>query len=443
MITRLTRLFDLDDVPLSVRRDFAPELRHYALWVLLAGTIEANLNAIVARKTFGASPALTTFVWSIPILANILNMWWATALRGKRRIPAMVMISGATAVLVGGLAYTPAERTTVTIGPFTETAGAWLFALQLSAIYVLWSGLITLRVSLWGANYPATQRAQITGRMQNLRNFGMLIAPAALGLLYDWDPYAYRFVYPGAALVGLLSLVPLSRIRVRRESRDLRRTRAARRDRRRGGTLREAAQILQRDRAYRHYLTAQFLLGSSNFFTDPVLVIVLTTQFGLDYLTSVLIMSSTPSLVILLTTLPWARFFDRHGIIAVRIWNSGLWMVAHAGVLAAMLMLYVAPDATALALTIIIATRICAGVAKAGGMLAWPLGHLAFARRDDDDLYLGLNVALTGVRGLLMPQTAAALQVAIGNFCFGVPVILCGAAHAMYRAMRPARRDEG
>ncbi len=51
--------------------------------------------------------------------------------------------------------------------------------------------------------------------------------------------------------------------------------------------------------------------------------------------------------------------------------------------------------------------RACHGFGA--GRLSWQLGHMSFARVQDDAIYMGLHQALTGVRGLIMPLVGALL----------------------------------
>ncbi len=426
-----------DRIPPAARPNYHAEFKHYFLWVIFAGAIDMNLNGIVAKKTFGASDHLTTFIWAIPVLANILNVFWGVICRGRRRIPMMIVVSSGIVACVASIALVPRA--------WQPWAG-WVFALQLAATFVLWSGLLTLRVSLWQANYPAAKRAQIAGRFQILRLLSMLAVPVSLGWLYDRAPDSYRFVYPAAALIGLISLIPLRRVRVKDEHAEIKsfRERQVAHGHESHHTLAglwkgvaEALRIFRDDKPFRNYQVAQFLLGSANFFTEPILILVLTTELRLGYFHSTLIMTLVRAFVMLLTTATWSRFFDRVGIFRFRVYNSAFWCVSYALVATAMIIL-VTRDASwsPVVIGLIVTSRVVSGLGAAGGMLAWPLGHLAFAREHQANLYLGLHVALTGVRGLIMPQVAQAARAAYGNLVVITAVVLATTAHVLFRRMK-------
>jgi hypothetical protein len=429
---RFLDLFRISTIPAESRHNYLFEVQHYLLWIALAGTIDINFNSIVAKKTFGASDALTTFVWAIPILANILNVVWGAVLRGRRRIPAMMAIIAGISISVASISFTPAE------------GGAWIFAAQLGVIFTLWSGLITLRTSLWQVNYPKTHRAQIAGRLQILRLVGVMTVPLLLGKWYDHDPSAYHYVYPLVAVIGLLSLIPLSRMKITQEAEELRAMREHLAERQATAAkprhslfhaLHDAWAILRDDHAFRAYMIAQFLLGGANFFTEPTLLLVVSEDLGLGYFESAMVMSVLTAVVTVITTPLWSPFFDRVGIFRYRVWNSGAWCLSYLTVALAMLMLSQSWTVSLVmtALLMVVLSRILRGVGAGGGHLAWPLGHLAFAEPHNANLYFGIHVGLTGVRGALMPALSQVLQKTIGNMILAGGLLLAVSAHLMFR----------
>lgn len=440
---QLLDVYRIDDLPRSARRNYFYESRYFSLWVLLIGTLDVNLSALIAKKTFGASDQLTAFIWSIPILMNIANPIWGGLLRGRRRVTAMLYICMAVVICLASISLN---------SPGLGSWAAYVFAGQLVCTHFFWSGLITARTALWQVNYPASHRARITGRLQVLRISAVLVIPLMLGAIYDQAPYAYRFVYPAAALIGLLALIPLRQVRVRHEDHELatQREAAANAPQPRvagpARLLHETGSILRKDRLFRNYMGAQFLLGGANFFTEPILLIVLAEQLEFGFLQIAIIMNLVRSLVMLLATPTWSAYFDRVGIFRFRVTNSTFWVLSYAMTAAAMLtLMFAGPGSAPLVVGIIIIARILNGLGGAGGQLAWPLGHLAFAKGQDANLYLGIHVSLTGFRGLIMPQVSSLLRNAtpLGNGTFAIAILLSGSANLLFRRlMRYDRQAE-
>ncbi|MEW6252018.1 MAG: hypothetical protein AB1716_15360, partial [Planctomycetota bacterium] len=328
-----------------------------------------------------------------------------------------------------------ASAASIALTPASQEWG-WLFAAQIAAARICMSGLVTVRTSIWKANYPQSHRARIAGRLQALNALLLLGMGTVVSLLFTFDASFYRVVYPALAVFGALSLIPLRKLRVRGEERALEQYRAAHA----GGAgdpplrallrgLREARDILRRDRPFARYCTAQYLLGSSNFMVDPVLTYWLAQKPGLGYFTPLLLMELIPAILVPLSIPHWAAHFDRVGVLRFRVVNSMLWLISALFAAAALLVdraplsgnvalplggwqVGLFPLATVLALAVLAGGRIANGAARGGGAIAWSLGHLQFAGPHDAELYLGIHVGLTGLRGLIMPS--------IGTWLFGL-----------------------
>lgn len=440
----MRRVFDvlrLSDIPLMARRNYAAERLHMSLWGVVAGTIEGNMVSVVASKTFGASALLTTAIWALPILMNVLNVGWGAFLRGRRRKPAFIIIAACGLVAVGSVGLTSAAW---------QPWGGWIFAGQIALTHLFVSGLITLRTTMWKVNYPATHRARIAGRLQMLRMLLAALVSAALGLLYDVEPGAYRLVYPAVALVGIGSLWPMRRMRMRGERAELRQLRIHLAQTARGGTrrlgrlwagLREAGAILRTDALFARYMLAQFLLGAANFFTEPILVNALTKDLGFDYFSSQLLLYLIPTVVLLISISFWAPLFDRIGVLRFRIYNSLMWTLSYVCVAAAMILVAVAGTGVLnIALPILILGRVFNGLGRGGGAIAWNLGHLHFAREHQTELYMGIHVGLTGLRGLTMPFIGLAAHAVFGYAALLIAVGSAATAHLLFRRLAAGNR---
>lgn len=403
----MPRVFDFlhfADIPRFSRRNYVLELRHMLLWGMFANLIDGSFSSIVVAKTFHASPLLVSVVWATPMLAHVLSLVWGVLVRGRPKVRTFTLLAVGAIGASASIALTPSDWL-----PW----GGWLFALQIAISRIFLSGLVTVRSTLWNVNYPLTHRARIAGRIQKLNALLMLVMLLSASQLFDAHPDLYRVVYPAAAVLGVLSLIPFRRVRVRGERRALREWRAARED---GGAVRgvpglwrairgglhESLGILRQNRPFARYCKAMYFLGSSNFMVDPVLTIVLTQQLKLGYFESSFLMDQLPSLVALLTMGVWAQQFDRFGVPRFRVVNSAVWLSAVLFVTLGLLTLAFWPSATAVVIGFLLVGRILNGAGRGGGAIAWNLGHLHFAGKHDAELYMGIHVTLTGLRGMLM-----------------------------------------
>jgi hypothetical protein len=204
--------------------------------------------------------------------------------------------------------------------------------------------------------------------------------------------------------------------------------------------------ILRQDRLFARYMLAQFLLGSANFFTDPVLVNVLARRLNFAYFSSTLLLHTIPMTVLLISIRYWARFLYRGGILRFRVYNSACWVGSTLGVTVAVLVISVAGQGMLpVAVAILVVGRIMNGLARGGGDLAWNIGHLDFARDHQVELYMGIHVGLTGVRGLIMPLLGSLANRYLDWGSFAIAVGMSAVSWLMFRQMAaegppPARR---
>ena len=432
---RIFEFLRVDDIPLLARRNYVREVGYFALWTVVLGTVEGNIAAIVVKKTFGASNWLTTVVWQAPIFMMTLNLFWGLAIRGRRRLRLLVALTVCAALLIGSIALA---------APTWKPWGGWVFAAQIGLTHLFVTGLVTLQASIWKLNYPHSHRGRIVGRLQTVRFLTVPIAGATVATLFDWNPDCYRYLYPGMAAVALLSLLPLRGFRVRGEWRERRPPGSGAGADRSAGRglgglrtgLREAVGILRQDVRFRDYMLAQFTLGSANFFTEPVLITVLTGQLLLGYFASNLLMQVIPGILVWVSIRFWARHFDRVGVLRFRVGNSLVWAAAFACIAAGTLTVDSAGAVQlGAALGLIGLGRVLYGAAHGGGTIAWNIGHLDFAREQQIDLYMSIHVALTGVRALVMPHLGLLANRWLGNGSFALAVVVSLAAYLLFRRL--------
>lgn len=432
----LRRLLDFlrtDDIPTLSRASYQSELRYFLFWGMVVGAIEGNIAGIVAKKTFDAPDWLTSVIWALPVSANLTNFAWGALLRGRPMVTSVRVLTVGVALLTASLALVPPEA-----GPIA----AFAFALQVALVHIVLSGLLSARVSIWAINYPKTLRARITGRLQTVRMLLLLLANGAIAWLFDRDPLLYRWIYPSVAAVGLLALLPLSSLRIRRPVHES--TSAGGAWRAVVNALRDSRRILRQNRPFGRYMVAQFAMGSANFFTDAALITVLAGELALSYFQTSLLMFLGPTLVMLLSIRFWAEFFDRVGVVRFRVLHSMCWTVSYAFIAAAMIAIDLGgSSATAVALTLLALGRVVNGACRGGGTLAWSIGHLDFAPPHEADLYTGVHVGLTGLRGLLIPPISAMIYAALGSVSFVFAIGLSLVALVLFRRMRDDQPPPG
>ena len=416
-------------LPLLCRRNYYYEFLHMLPWGLVAGVVEGNFAAIVVNKTFGGGPLLLWIASTSHVAMFVTSLAWGALCVGRRKIALMTVGIAGVGLLLATVGAVP-----------RNPVGGWLFVAQMAAAQFFTTGVMTVRTALWKSNYPATARGQVTAKFQMVRAVAGMVAILAAANIFDQWPGSYRAVYPAVALCALLAGLWLRRIRVRAEVSELRRIHAAARARDDHdtpkpvspwgaispvGLFRQSVRILRSDRRFARYCTSLMSAGIGNLLIRTVVIIVIAEELLADmgrgaavYATSAILLDVLPRAVMLGALGRMGRWYDRIGVIQFRVTNGLFWLLSIVtGTAGTLLVVYddaVGAYALFFAVLLFAVRAVAMGLGYAGGSLAYNLGHLHFAEPDRAELYMGIHVTLSGLRGLTMPGVGVLLWVWIG-----------------------------
>lgn len=421
-------------LPFMARRNFVREFVHLLPWSVLAGVIEGQFASVVVAKTFHGNSTMIAIAAGMPYAAYISSLFWGMLCVGRPKIQLSILAGAGTAVFASLAGMLPE-----TIG------GAVLFITQIACAQVFLAGVVTVRAAMWKSNYPSAVRGQIAAKLQGIRSVISILAVQSAAALCDWRPEAYRLVYVGAALLGLLGLVLLSRVRIRGERSELRASvagqdNAAERRRSRPFSFHDLLSpvhawaqmmnVFRSDSRFTRYCVAQSLHGAANLFTIAVIVEVISQELvtggAKEFWISTGLITALPILALLGSLRRWGQLFDSLGVLRFRVVNVICWTVSLALGLAGTMVTRAGaglePFLFITAIVLFGLRGVVNGVAQGGGTLAWNLGHLHFARDGKTDVYMGIHVFLAGVRGLIAPLAGMWLYTYIGSWIWLVAI---------------------
>ena len=397
-----------------VRLSYRYEMRSALTYPLAASLAEGAFTGVVAAKYFHASAFLIAVIAAAPMFGNIMAMVWAEMARNRRKVPFVNLLQLGVVLCTAAVALTAFQPREV---------GAWTFAGLIILARVLASGIITIRSVIWRLNYPRAVRGQIIGRITMVATAVLATTTLAGSAWLDRNPAAYMYLYPAAAALGAIGIWQFSRIRVRREWKQLRSQRVytprpeslattdeanvlnyePRNGRGVLAFVADALEVLRSDPFYRRYQRWQFLSGFSFMMMTPPLLYLVSTQLTnprSDYLLATFILQIIPMVFLLGSVQLWAPLYDRVHITVFRVTQTGVSVAAH-------LLMWM--GAALGELWLIAAAQVLVGISNGGGNLAWNLGHNDFAPAEKVGIYMGVHVMLTGLRGSLAPFAGAFL----------------------------------
>jgi len=310
---------------------------------------------------------------------------WARLGSGRPKVPLIVALQSTVICLVALVAVLP-----------KNVAGGWLLAASVVLARLAISGVVTLRSTVWTLNYPNLVRARLVGRLILFATIVMMVMSLGAGSLLDKYPGSFRILYPLGALIAVFGARAFSKLPIVDEEEHLREEQSADTGHGTGAPagVTRAWAVLRDDPLYRDYLGCQFLLGVGNMMVEAPLIYVVTKQFEASYVVSVSMLLVIPLAVQMLTITPWTHIMDRVHIAQFRVWQSAFFSVSLA---------LTGLSVWMQSLGLLAVARVLYGMARAGGGVAWTIGHNDFASRQMATLYMGIHVTLTGVRGAVAP----------------------------------------
>lgn len=431
MATVSLRNFHPNRFPVLSRASYVREMLSWAFLPLFLGAIEGGALGVVVKKAFAASGVsamelnfAVAVVIAAPNVANLTSFAWAGLARGRRKVPYIATLQTITAACVALIAAMPENR-----------IGLWGICALATLARITWTGVITLRASVWRANYPREVRARIAGNMATVQALVLALSGWILGMGMDISPSSFHILFPALALVGIVGNIVWRGVPVRGEDRTLRTEAADVATSSRIDPVR-MIRVLQDDGPYAKFMMWMTVFGLGNLMIGAPQAIMLEDEMHATYTQGILATTIIPLLVMPLAIPFWARHLDRSHVVDFRSHHAWSFVAATA-------LLFFAALAQSMPLYYIAGAML--GIGFAGGSLAWNIGHQDFAPPERDADYMAVHVTLNGLRGLVAPFLAVALYESLkawdlAPWTFGVCTIVNAIGAWGFVAMRRQRR---
>lgn len=383
-------------MPRMARRTYTLELTATFFFALALTAIDGGVLSVLAKQSYTGVVSerwlnvCVGLLGAMDAAANILSFAWLSVAQGRPKIPVVNTLQVAVIATIGAIALLPQTPT-----------GLVLLVLLAMVARSCWSGILTIRPTVWRTTYPADRRARVVGRFSTIQLIVVATGGALLGRLLDVDQGWYGPAVGAAGFVALFAVLATSRIRVRREARQLRLESVS------GGAIMKpwhgpavVWRVLRKDRRYAQFQGCMTVLGFANIMVNPILAITLKEQFGRDFFASILITSTLQQGVQIIAIPMWARMLDKSHVVKFRALHS--WVFTLSG---SILVLGAATHQVGW----FYVAAIVMGLAYGGGSIAWHLGHVDFAPPSETSQYMAAHVTLNGVRGLAAPFVSVTL----------------------------------
>lgn len=370
-------------------------------WLLFAvslGAMEGGVVSVMVKTFYRQAVGAITLDYAVavlvgaPLFAGITSLGWvAMGLRGQ---PSRLLVHLQVLCVVCLLLVAAAPR---------NAAGLAMVLTGAVSARLLWSGVLTLRTSVWRLLYDREQRAGLAGRVVAVHYLAIAVTGISVGALVDSRPAALPGLYlliAGLGLAGAFLYRSLSRAAGPEPALDVEADDPGRPGRRSRGSLRAVAGILREDPGFRRYLTWLFVLDSGVQMAAAPLLICLADRFSLTHIEQILLITAVPMAVVPIVMPVFARRLAQVHVIRFRAFHS--WFFAGSLAFSAAGLALHAEPCLWLGAALL-------GVGYAGGSLTWHVGHHDFATPEKAPHYMSLNVTLNGLRGFVAPAAGVSL----------------------------------
>ncbi len=370
---------------LSLRRELAGTL---PLAVSVA-VLKSNFCGFVGKKAMGMSDTLIAVLVASAMLGLLLTGPIIGALQNQKKMVLMSRILYLISLIILSIFVIP-DRV------YNLWWGKYLFLAQVFLAQIGVALVVTLRTSVWRANYSSRYRAKIVVIFSLCMTLVSATSIFVFTRAMDRWHLSFQVLYGISGLAGILAAYFFRRVRIRHEQSSLRHLKADNKHNNRNGfRFARVWQILATDRHFRHYMSWQMLNGFSTLLVEgAVLVVILNDVFKSSWSQGGSALVVIPILVSGITGLVWARVFDNVDIYKARFYGCFCWAVSR---LMFMLAIWMG------SLPLVMLSRAFTGLGMGIGQLSWRLGHMEFAPPEQDALYMGAHVSLTGIRGMIAP----------------------------------------
>jgi MFS family permease len=367
----------LSRLPPTDRATFVRDLPSGVLWGAGSGLV-VPLVSVIARK-LGMPTEIMAVMLAMPFAGSLFSMYIGHFTERRPKMPLVVW----PGVLGRGLFL---------LVPFVR--GPTGFFLIVSLFYLVISVMGPAYAAIMRSNYTDANRGRLMGDIRVAMMLVSAISSWAGGAILQAAPESYRWLFPTAGVLGVLSLLVFGRIPVSRDragSGGPPGSAHAPAEAHGGTAFLSSLRHVGRDRDFLLFLGALFLCAFPDKMLVPLEPIRLVDELGVDYHSAGLILGTASSVAGIAGYWFWGRISRRGRPLGL--------FVAILAVMALRLPFF----AMAGVPVHLIPWSVLGGFSGAGFDILLLLVILRLAAPERFTLSYGMNSTLVGVRGILGP----------------------------------------
>jgi len=397
----------------SLANRIRTEMSTWASLAFVLALLEGGVVGVLIKNGFdgqvsdwllNASVAVAT---GAPFFSNLISFVWVKFSHGRDKARFVSNLAILCCLCALAISFLP-----------TSAFGLLLLLSLLIIARVCWSGILTIRSTIWRHNYPRHIRAKVAAKLATLAALLMSLAAIAAGWILDWRFDAFKWLYSGFAVVSLWGAYRYRYLSVRHQHKNL----AREKQQTEKVEFRQMFALLRQNKPFSRYMLSMFVLGSGNLMFMAPLIVYLNEYTDVSRSSQILITTAVPLALIPIAVGWWARLLDGNHVFHFRAIHSWGFVLA--------ISLFLTASISGLNQLYFVGA-VFYGVAISGGVIGWNLGHNDFVGDASPMTYMAVHVTLTGIRGFLAPllgisfyQWLESVQTGAGQWALTMPLVV-------------------
>ncbi len=390
------------------------------IWAALFNGVVQSLGQtqdIIARKALHAQDwqlMLMTMIWPI---SNLFSIWWGRVFEKSCHKQRILLLAG----VIG--------RLTLVYAIWLSTMNEYLVLLAL--LFSANSILIPAQNSIYQRNVDVSRRAKVFGYTTSVSQLISVAFTFAAGRLLDLDEQSFRWVLVATGLAGFMHAAFLSFIRIQEpvlkpscEKINWRETALA--------PIKRTFKLLKENHQFAAFERSFSIYGMGFIMMQPIIPIYLVDRLQLSYTTNFLAKGILSQMGLLLLSPMIGKIHDR--VHPFRFISGSFAMLMFFPLLIVVSSLW--QGSTVMPTVFVFIAYAVFGVAMAAVNMAWNMGSIFFAGKEDASMYQSVHVTMTGIRGLIAPVLGFTLL-----RLFGITMVFVVAAGFLLWAALISYRD--
>lgn len=362
-----------------------------------------GFTAVILYKSLHASPfQVTVYTILKPVVALFAFYWGASRLKCRNHLRRNVVLAGVL------------SRAPFLLFPWITSPWALIVC---AAIYmVFWRAGVPDWIEVLRLNLSKGERAKIFSLSLSLAFLEGAIIGLWIGPLMDYDSMNWRWMFPLAAVIGMVSVYLQAKLPIDYE--DPLEEKNYEKESFKERLIQpwvQAIKLLKQDADFMKFQIGFMVCGFGVMMVMPVLPIYYVDHLGISYTELALAILVCKGLGFVLSSHIWANRLNESHIFFFTCAVDLFFMIFPIFVILANFHVY----------WLYLAFFVY-GIAQSGSRLSWNLSGPIFSKEKNSSEYSRLNILTVGIRGLIGPFLGGFLAVKLGaTFVFIASSLLC------------------